>query len=79
MKDQGSVALVEPLGVCAAELSDGDLFRELQSLYRTRLGAMRHAPLDAWAMHNLRMNQLEREYIRRRPEREVDRRRARPN
>jgi hypothetical protein len=59
-------------GVPASELSDEDLFRELISLHRTRLDALRHAPDDALAVHLARTAELEREYLARWPEREID-------
>ncbi|MDL4772644.1 DUF6158 family protein [Actinomadura xylanilytica] len=53
-------------------LSDEDLLRELGSLYDTRLDALRHAADQAYAEHTRRTNQLEAEYLRRRPGREID-------
>ncbi len=54
------------------QLSDEDLFRELASLHRTRLDAVRHAPDDALAVHLARTTELEEEYLTRWPGREVD-------
>jgi len=62
-------------GVSASDLSDEDLFRELASLHRTRLDTLRHAPDDALAVHLARTAELEREYLDRWPEREIDPRR----
>jgi hypothetical protein len=59
-------------GVDPATLPDDDLFRELASLYRTRLGALRHGPDAALANHLRRTAELETEYLARRPGREVD-------
>jgi uncharacterized protein DUF6158 len=59
-------------GIPAAKLSDDDLFRELVSLHRTRLDTLRHAPDPALAMHLIRTSELEAEYLRRQPQREVD-------
>ena len=59
-------------GVSASDLSDEDLFRELASLHRTRLDTLRHAPDPALAMHLTRTSELEAEYLRRQPHREVD-------
>jgi len=59
-------------GIEAGVLTDEDLFRELASLHRTRLDALRHAPDQALAMHLTRTAELEAEYRRRRPDREVN-------
>ncbi|MFC5754309.1 DUF6158 family protein [Actinomadura rugatobispora] len=59
-------------GVDPAELSDDDLMRELGHLYETRMDALRHAADQALAEHTRRMSDLEAEYLRRIPEREVD-------
>ncbi|MFI0483966.1 DUF6158 family protein [Actinomadura sp. 9N215] len=60
------------LGVDPGELTDDDLFRELGHLYVTRLDALRHAADQAYGEHTRRMNQLEAEYLRRFPGREID-------
>lgn len=60
-----------PLGVPASHLSDADLLRELASLHRTRHDALRHAPGSALAHHDRRRQELEAEYLRRFPGREV--------
>jgi hypothetical protein len=59
-------------GVDPAELSDDDLFRELSSLYRTRLLTLRHGPDSALDNHLKRTAALETEYIARYPGREID-------
>jgi uncharacterized protein DUF6158 len=59
-------------GVDPAELSDDDLFRELSSLYRTRLLTLRHGPEAALDNHLKRTAALETEYIARYPGREID-------
>ena len=59
-------------GIDPAGLADDDLFRELASLYRTRLQTLRHGPDAALANHLRRTEQLEREYQSRHPDREVD-------
>lgn len=59
-------------GIPAAELSDQDLLRELYDLHRTRHDTLRHASEHALAHHTERTDQLEAEYLRRFPEREVD-------
>src|SRR5690348_3561558 len=65
-------------GVPAAALSGADLSRELRHLHETRDDALRHAPDRALAHHDERTAELEAEYLRRFPEREVDPRRLRP-
>lgn len=60
-------------GVPPGELSDEDLTREMNSLHRTRDDTLRHGPPDALAAHNRRSAELEAEYLRRFPGREVTR------
>ncbi|HEY8451762.1 MAG: DUF6158 family protein [Micromonosporaceae bacterium] len=62
----------EGLGIPARELSDPDLLRELASVHRTRHTTLRHGSDHALAHHDQRMAELEAEYLRRFPEREVD-------
>ena len=64
--------LEAPRGVDPAELGDEDLMRELGHLYETRMDALRHAADQALDEHTHRMAQLETEYLRRHPGREVD-------
>jgi uncharacterized protein DUF6158 len=59
-------------GIDPVALEEHELFRELLSLYRTRMDTLRHGSHDALQEHNHRMQRLEDEYLRRRPEREVD-------
>ncbi|GAA0491444.1 hypothetical protein Ade02nite_22600 [Paractinoplanes deccanensis] len=59
-------------GIDPAGLGDEDLFRELASLYRTRLATLRHGPDAALANHFKRTAELETEYMARYPGREVD-------
>jgi hypothetical protein len=61
-----------PEGIPAAELSDEDLLRELFELYRTRLDTLRHGSDQALAHHTARMMELEPDYLRRYPQREID-------
>ncbi len=68
---------VEPMGVDASDLTDEELLRELGSLYRTRMDTLRHGSETALATHLARTAELEAEYLRRRPDREVDPRRLR--
>jgi hypothetical protein len=60
------------LGVDPTALSVGDLLRELESLHRSRHETFRFGPDDALAHHDRRTAELEREYLRRFPDREVD-------
>ena len=64
--------MVFETGVDPAVLPDDDLFRELASLYRARLGTLRHGPDAALANHFKRTAGLETEYMTRFPGREVD-------
>ena len=59
-------------GIPTTELSDDDLFRELGHLLETRLDTLRHGSDDAVAAHTERTRTLEEEYLRRRPQREID-------
>ena len=62
----------EELGVDPAELSAEDLLRELHTLHATRHETLRHGSDDALSNHNRRLVELESEYLRRYPQREVD-------
>jgi len=57
-----------PLGA----LEEDRLLHELQHLYEKRLDTLRHASDDALAASDRRIRDLEGEYLRRHPEREVD-------
>jgi Family of unknown function (DUF6158) len=59
-------------GVRPQDLAECDLLRELQHLHTTRHDAFLHGSLDALREHSRRMAELEDEYLRRHPEREVD-------
>jgi hypothetical protein len=61
------------------ELADEVLFEELGHLYGTRLDTLRHGSDDALANHTDRTRELEEEYRRRYPSREVDPDRLRPD
>jgi Family of unknown function (DUF6158) len=69
--DEGA-AVVFDTGVDPVGLTDDDLFRELASLYRTRLETLRHGPDAALDNHFKRTAELETEYLARYPGREVD-------
>lgn len=58
-------------GVDPARLDDEQLLRELESIHRTRHDTLLHGSKDALGAHNLRMAELEGEYLRRNPERPV--------
>jgi hypothetical protein len=60
------------MGIKPAQLSDEDLLRELRHLHMTRTDTFLHGSDDALARHTSRTNELESEYLRRYPEREVD-------
>jgi hypothetical protein len=62
----------EDEGVAAAELDDGTLLRELASLHRTRHETLLHASSQALHRHSERTTELEMEYLRRHPERDID-------
>lgn len=64
-------------GVPASELGEDDLMRELERLHDTRHGTFRHGSDDAVTTHTERTAELEAEYLRRHPEREVDPQRLR--
>jgi hypothetical protein len=59
-------------GVPATALPDDDLMRELGAVHRTRHDTLRHGSAQALEHHTERMTELEQEYLRRFPEREVD-------
>jgi hypothetical protein len=61
-----------PHGVPAGRLSDEDLMREIESLARTRQDTLRHGSDSALAEHDRRTAELEAEYLRRFPGREID-------
>jgi hypothetical protein len=68
---RGDSPLMET-GIDPATLSDENLFRELSSLYRTRLATLRHGPDAALSNHFKRTAELETEYMTRFPGREID-------
>ena len=67
----------DPYGVDPPELAEDDLVRELSHLHETRHGTFLHGSDDALEMHTRRMGELEAEYLRRHPQRQVDPRRLR--
>lgn len=58
--------------VPAAALSHRDLLRELETLHDTRHDTLRHGSDQALMHHDARTAELEGEYLRRFPQREVD-------
>ncbi|MDA0641530.1 MULTISPECIES: DUF6158 family protein [Nonomuraea] len=60
------------MGIDPAQLSDEDLLRELRQLHTTRTDTFLHGSDDALARHTSRTNEMESEYLRRYPEREID-------
>ncbi|MEU7748734.1 DUF6158 family protein [Nonomuraea sp. NPDC052129] len=60
------------MGIDPAQLQDDDLLRELRQLHTTRTDTFLHGSDDALARHTTRTNQLESEYLRRYPERDID-------
>lgn len=71
MEQHRTLGPATPLGVAASDLTDEDLLRELASVHRTRHDALRHRPAAALGHHDRRSRELEAEYLRRFPRREV--------
>jgi Family of unknown function (DUF6158) len=59
-------------GVDPRELDENTLLEELERVHDTRHGTFRHGSDDALQAHDRRTRELEAEYLRRHPEREVD-------
>jgi len=59
-------------GIDPAVLSDEELLRELASVHDARHDTLRHGSEAALDNHTRRMEELEGEYLRRFPHREVD-------
>jgi hypothetical protein len=62
----------ETTGPAGVELDDDDLLRELQRLHETRHETFLHGSESALTTHTHRMAELEKEYLRRHPRRDVD-------
>jgi hypothetical protein len=58
--------------VSPEDLAESDLIRELEHLHRTRHDTFLHGAPDALREHDSRSAELEQEYLRRHPERDVD-------
>jgi hypothetical protein len=59
-------------GVPARDLAEEDLLRELRHLHETRYDALLHGSPEALTNHTERTRELEEDYLRRHPERDVD-------
>ncbi len=59
-------------GIPGPDLDEDDLLRELKHLHQTRNDTFLHGGPDALVTHTSRTAELEDEYLRRHPEREVD-------
>ena len=64
-------------GIAAGSLADDDLDRELEHLHETRHEVFLHGSAHALLRHTERTAELEAEYLRRNPAREVDPQRLR--
>ncbi|MFF2653338.1 DUF6158 family protein [Streptomyces sp. NPDC058045] len=58
-------------GVEPGRLDDQQLMKELEAIHRTRHDTLLHGSNDALRVHNIRMAELEGEYLRRHPRRPV--------
>jgi hypothetical protein len=63
---------VAKTGIPAAELSEENLLRELSHLHETRHTTFLHGSDDALEAHSRRTAELEAEYVRRHPQRDID-------
>jgi hypothetical protein len=64
--------VTEHLGVPPSDLSEQDLRRELQHVHETRHAAFLHGSDDALDAHTRRTAELEAEFLRRFPRREIE-------
>jgi uncharacterized protein DUF6158 len=69
--------MITTTGIPGSELTDELLLRELRHLHETRNETFLHGAADALREHTARTFELEQEYLRRYPDREVDPRRTR--
>jgi hypothetical protein len=67
----------DSLGIHAVDLDESVLMHELEQIHRTRHETLLHGSADALERHTLRMAELETEYLRRHPARQVSRGRTR--
>ena len=70
--EAGAVRSAGAIGVDPERLTEDDLLRELRRLHDTRHEALRHGSDDALDAHTVRTADLEAEYLRRFPQREID-------
>ncbi len=56
-------------GPSARDLEDDQLLKELEAIHRTRHETLLYASDNALSTHTQRMDELEREYVRRHPHR----------
>jgi hypothetical protein len=68
----GEVDALRATGVAGSDLADQDLLRELAELHRTRHETLRYGSDQALDRHDERTTELEAEYLRRFPDREVE-------
>jgi hypothetical protein len=61
-----------PAGISPKTLADDRLERELRSLHETRVDTLLHGSPEALAHSTTRIAELEREYVARRPGRDID-------
>jgi hypothetical protein len=66
--DRGTTMMT---GVDPGRLDDQQLMKELETIHRTRHDTLLHGSNDALRTHNVRMAELEGEYLRRHPRRPV--------
>lgn len=60
------------MGIDPKDLPEDDLFRELRQMHATRNETLLHGSDEALANHTMRSEELEQEYLRRHPKRDVD-------
>jgi hypothetical protein len=60
------------LGIDPQQLDEDSLLEELERVHDTRNATFRHGSDDALETHDRRTRELETEYLRRHPQREVD-------
>jgi hypothetical protein len=68
----GTDPIGDDQGVPPTKLTEDDLLRELRHLHETRNDTFLHAPTSALQHHSERTAELELEYLRRHPERDID-------
>lgn len=71
MPTDKTIGVTTMTGVDPGVLDDQQLMRELETIHRTRHDTLLHGSNDALRTHNVRMAELEGEYLRRNPRRPV--------